>query len=107
MWSALKGAAMRGSESSLVVLSSTLGCLAKRAPNSESRPFKTLRNQHLGARLELQTCVAGCIEIVFFFMRWHEVAFVKNPGPLYAPPESVNDYGVALMHPPYAREATT
>ena len=29
-------------------------------------------------------------------MRWHEVAFVKWPGPLYAPPGSVNYYGVTL-----------
>ena len=75
----------------IVVAGSNSGAGSGSNSNSNSE-----RDQHVGARLELQTCVAGCMKLVDFFMRWHEVAFVKWPGPLYAPPGSVNYYGVTL-----------
>ena len=50
----------------IVVAGSNSGAGSGSNSNSNSE-----RDQHLGARLGLQTCVAGCMKLVFVF---HEVA---------------------------------
>ena len=50
----------------IVVAGSNSGAGSGSGSNSNNE-----RDQHLGARLELQTCVAGCMKLVVFF---HEVA---------------------------------